>query len=123
MYVNSRSERLDPNDCTVVSLSVVLGIPYAEAYKIMQDAGRKPGKGIPMCSVLSSARFQKKFERINLPKKITVHKFAQQFNTGRYIVLTSGHAQCVIEGIIHDNLNFGPMRRVQFAFRVKDTED
>lgn len=36
----------ETNDCTVVALAHVLGVPYAEAHKIMADAGRRFRRGM-----------------------------------------------------------------------------
>lgn len=128
LYVNCRADReksvkgaRETNDCTVLSLARAMSIPYDDAHSLMERAGRKNRKGIPMAIALKNAAvLRDKFEEVVTKRRITVATFAKNFQEGRYIVLTNRHAQSVIDGKIYDNLSFGPMRRVITAFRYKE---
>ena len=53
---SKRKDFNEDNDCTVISMSVVCGMPYAEAHAILAKAGRKPRKGFSRFKVHNEIR-------------------------------------------------------------------
>jgi hypothetical protein len=94
-----RMDRQERNDCTVVALSLVLDIPYDEAYKRLGDLGRKVGRGCKFSDIAPSLGLVE----IALPNHTRLLKEILPFiSTGRYILLTSTHAFAVIDGMVKD---------------------
>jgi hypothetical protein len=126
-YETVMAERLEhfgeDNDCTVVALSLVLGIPYDVAHKMLADQGRQYKTGFRLVewlyednisgwwvTVVSCPRvFHGSLNRhtVTLP---TLAKVRRDFPRGRFIVRKRNHVFAMIEGVIHDDA--GPRTRI-----------
>jgi hypothetical protein len=118
----------ETNDCGVRALAEAANITYAESHSFWSKLGRQNKNGVYfkwLDSFLESNDgycfgkqvtetifpFHKhethkwddnKQEYIRHTKRMNVKTFIQQNPTGRFIVLSRGHAKAVVDGVIHD---------------------
>lgn len=112
----------DNNNCTICALSTAAGIPYTEAYRIGKEAGRKHGKGFYTVKLMNHARKNGIEFRKIFTSGLTIQKFIKKYPTGRYVVNRSGHAFCVIDGVIYDHLKNKPMQRIVGIWRIESSK-
>jgi hypothetical protein len=109
----------DNNNCTIVALSTAAGLPYTEAYKIGEKAGRKHGRGFYTCKLMDTAKKNGIDFRKIKTGGITIQKFLKKNPTGRFVVNRRGHAFAIIEGTIYDHLENKPMQRIVGIWKVE----
>lgn len=90
--------RREPNDCSVVALSTVAGIPYDVAYMHMQLNGRLPNQPVTPSVLLnayisSGLRILPSMRPVDLKAKL---------QSGKYIVWCTGHVFGIIDGKVTD---------------------
>lgn len=131
-YPNSKKSINERNDCVVRAITETFEIPYDEAHSIASDKfGRKRRNGVtslyPSFLTLIKENFKiggyeldfiptwnlvysgsKKriglFDNVDDKKyKITVGMFLKQRPLGRYLVIVSGHAFSIVNGVIIGN--------------------
>lgn len=105
------------NDCTVNAIGNVLGVSYDLSLKALQTVRPERGNDVLDFSVsykrtksdFTERAFFIKFlsalseEYKSLrAKKMTIEKFAEEYNKGDYVVVTESHAVTIIDGIIID---------------------
>jgi len=109
----------DSNNCTICALATAAGIPYTEAYKIGEEAGRKHGKGFYTSKLMNHARKKGiEFRKIKCGG-ITIQKFLKKNPTGRFVVNRRRHAFCIIDGVIYDHLENKPMQIIKSIWKVQ----
>lgn len=108
------------NDCTVRALSLVTGIGYKAAHKIMATrANRKPCQGAYMSNNI------KKIQK-DLPVKLKLVKTSgkvstliKEYGEGNNILCTvTGHAFAILDGAVHDMDEISGNKRVVNAWIV-----
>lgn len=105
----------ETNDCTVVSLSVLLGVPYLEAHARMRQGGREHRKGRFMHKAAAWANMTQL--RGILDKGVTLNQFVTAHPRGRFWVEVRGHALAVVDGVVHDH-SHKPRRVLRNAWKV-----
>jgi len=103
----SNIQKIESNDCAVVAIAQLLGIPYDDAWKALELQGRKQGRGAMAYQILNALRYlDVKFERVDCLKpdnsKYTAKTINRKFICGRYLLLTTDHAIALIDGKIQD---------------------
>lgn len=102
------NEYNETNDCTVISLSIVLDTNYTKVHNALELVGRKKGKGIKLRqSLIQLGRLLDfEFERFipiqNNGSKYTMKTIGNKYNKGNYLVFVSGHVAAMIDGTIED---------------------
>lgn len=127
------------NDCAVRALALSTGVTYAKAHGLLKSEGRKDRKGtkLPMvkrslanlCNESTIANFQEIVPSTPIihpvhgypmnPKFPTLQDTVRKYSTGRYLVIATGHALALIDGVVHDKGQIsGPRSRVRNIFRI-----
>lgn len=114
----------DKKCCTVVAWSVVFNADVYKSRKYLEYHGRIRKRGMSVKSISNAMKGVKKskVEYVNVGRIISLKKFCEMYNTGRYYVLVGSHALAVIDGRIFDHSE-RPLRRVQCAWKISDLED
>jgi hypothetical protein len=102
------------NDCSVRAFAIITGKPYDTVYDILAKAGRKSCQGFESDEWLQKRR-GRAFGGIFKPVKITGRddrysmrpdltplNFASHHPSGRFLLETTDHVWCVLEGVHHD---------------------
>ena len=99
---------VDENDCTVRAFSLGFDVPYTQAFKLLESAGRKQGKRFVTSSLLvtgfklgSYTTRQWEYSKIK-ELNLTVNSFIKAYPIGRYILTTKSHAFTILDGVVHD---------------------
>ena len=115
----------DTNNCTVVALATVLGIDYSKAKLFAEKkAGRMRGKGLyddQIEDMLSSLKSYK-VEVVKLNGKTYLDSFCKDNDIGRFYVLVSSHALCIINGVIYDH-SYKGKRVLKKVYKISKIED
>lgn len=129
----------DPNSCAVRALANVACLSYGEAYNLFKQAGRQHGKGTPwtICQRVykdTGATFLGSYgtTRAALGAKyaatqvgdyttenpgMSIAKWIERHQRGRYIVGVSGHVLAVIDGQTVDTFALPKGKRVVKAWK------
>src|SRR6266550_5322529 len=131
------------NDCAVRALALSTGVPYTKAHGLLKAEGRRDRKGtklpqvkralVNLCNESSIANYQEiapshpVFHPVyGYPlrqKYPTLQDTIRKYNTGRYLIIATGHALCLIDGVVHDKGQIsGPRSRVRNIFRITTAE-
>jgi hypothetical protein len=131
-YKDSKKSGRERNDCVVRAITETFGVPYDDAHAIAADKfKRKPQRGTmsvyPIFLDLNKAGYKiGEYEIDYIPHwdltykgsksriglydnkddknyKITVGMFLKQRPIGRYLVIVSGHAFSIVNGVIIGN--------------------
>jgi len=110
------------NDCTVRALSIACQIPYEQAIRIAQAAGRKANRGFQSGTLLLLGRITcglnySAYTNEYVRRTRTVEDFVLAHPKGRYIIETNNHAMAVVDGKIIDDLDY-TRRHVVAAYEV-----
>ena len=130
------------NDCSVIALSIAVGIPYDVAHRMLTDAGRRKGHGFAMttmlrdyartgrtlcgykftqvdCSTLdvSATRHYSRAMFTGVYKYKTVAQIRRDFPKGRFMVSIHKHIFAMIDGDILDYT--GTRARVKYLTYVE----
>lgn len=108
------------NDCAVRAWAEVLGITYAESHSFWKTLGRQDGKGTYVARWLDPLVRQEyrlfwnhKVTKTELPyykwhfpdlkpKRKNIKTFIQENPTGKFMIMSNGHAKAIIDGVICD---------------------
>lgn len=127
------------NDCTVRALATACGMHYTNAYRIIENEGRMPGKGFNFARLMAE-RF-KVYQDIHncreanggVPRPFlfwdkrrlgyrpgTFAKFLNEVvtPTGIYIVRTERHVFAVVHGVVHDTAPTDARKRVHHYWQI-----
>lgn len=103
------------NDCVVRSYATVTGLPYTDAYRILQLWGRLENKGV---HVRPFIRSELNFFPFTIhDERTTIRKFLLSNYRGKFIVVVRRHAFAVIDGVIYDILI--PPEKTKVLFHVQ----
>lgn len=92
----------ESSDCSVLAISTVLGLPYAQIQQALTEEGRKTQNGIRN-SYLSEYILSIGFKLVNEESNLTLSKALEICGKkGKFLVREVGHVFAVIDGIIHD---------------------
>lgn len=128
-YQQDREKVNETNDCTVRALAAFKGISYTEARKRTFLCGRKPRRGYWINEYMDKEVYAGKAERLvygglsysklTYPKQkgYSVGRFANEHQSGSYLILVTGHALVVKNGFIYDHC-LKPRRRIQLAYKL-----
>lgn len=120
----------DHNCCTVVALSNVTGISFAEAQAIAAAAGRKRNKGFVTRKLIAHAQQHHGFNfkrvigatgEVNnayVGETVSIARFCREHPVGRFICRRSGHAFTVINGVVEDLGHNKPLARITDAWEL-----
>ena len=108
----------DSNSCTVRSFAIAYGIPYEEAFKIAEEAGRCKNEGWWMYKIMTQAN-KKGYSSVWIDGGATIYQFRHTHNEGRYICVRDGHAFALIDGRIYDVIRNPANCRITEAWRVE----
>lgn len=120
MFSANTKAMKETNDCTVKAFAVVFDTTYEKAHAHLKvNCGRQNRKGIISRDVLSQSikKTKHKVGPYSKTNRITLGKFIEKHNQGRFYVCVRGHALAVIDGVIYDYKE-GLRRQVTWAMRV-----
>lgn len=117
--------RYERNDCTVRTVAMATGIPYAKVHAVLKQLGRKDCRRISFYRVAD-----KVFEMLNITVRKVEEKrsktqsktlgiaqtFVRRDPKGTYICLKRGHAFPIIKGVVHDGMQ--PRSHIHMAWEV-----
>lgn len=112
----------EENDCTVFALMNVLSVSYEEAHAELKRLGRKDGKGFPMGAHRTYlGRTFRDIGAVYIRRGRLFHKtantWAEENPTGRFILISSGHAFALVDGVLMDASHPGRFRVID-AYRL-----
>jgi hypothetical protein len=120
----------DTNNCTVIALSAVSGMPYPEAYNICRAAGRRDRKGMYTHQLIkhfnenhsSKGKFQ--HIRMNDKGRMSLNQFVSNYPKGHFYLRKRGHAFVVSNGVVLDMSieKLGKKTQVQDAWLFESKE-
>jgi hypothetical protein len=124
---NPRTIEAETNDCVVRALSLAFNRDYSEVHTLCAKVGRKARRGMLRAQTdkviqLLSNKSDAKLERYARGERCTLATFAKENPTGNFIVIKSGHAVALIDGVYHDNTSGQsnlPRSIVQACYRAK----
>lgn len=119
----------DRNCCTVVALSNVTGISFAEAQAIAKAAGRRRNRGFSTVKLIAEARrrgfnFEVTIGATGIVndayrgQTVSIARFCREHPVGRFLVRRSGHAFTVIDGVVEDRFHNKPLCRITHAWQL-----
>jgi len=120
---NPRTLDGERNDCVVRALSLAFNKPYEEIHALCNKVGRTKGKGmrwgqVDLAIQELTGNGLAKMDRPS--RKQTFTTFARDHKVGSYLVIKSGHAVALIDGVFHDAGTVGqPRAIVKAVFKVK----
>lgn len=94
-------------DCVIRAICAVENIPWEKAYCALAAQGYlmkdMPSSNAVWGRYLSDNGYTKQIIPDNCPECYSVEKFAEKYNTGRYVIGTGTHAVAVIDGDVWDS--------------------
>jgi hypothetical protein len=141
----TKSMMKEKNDCVVRAVAAAVGCVYSTAHQFCKDVYRRQdNKGVRnmvgltkdienkelqldginfKCKLMDEDVLTNKY-KVNgdvIARRKTVKSFIKDFSKGTYIVLVSGHALCVKDGVMIDNIGeeWRPTRKVEDAIEVE----
>lgn len=103
--------------CTVRAFAAVTQADIGFAYKVAEKAGRKPGRGFRSMLLIGYAQRNLNMVFIReTPGRMTLKRFAREYNKGRYYVTIRQHALAIIDGEIMDGSKPGSIIRNAWRF-------
>lgn len=109
----------DNNDCCIRALSIAANKPYAECSELFEAAGRKKNRRTSFY-VSNKVYNALGLQYLVTDERKTLTQFIKKHPTGRFVIIRSGHAFAVVDGVVHDwnGGKTGPRSRVVQAWRV-----
>lgn len=119
--VYAQRDASEKSDCTVVALSIAIGVPYDVAHRMLAEAGRHDRRGFRLSSWLREQRQSTicgyKVTAAKVPW-LTLAQIRRDFPRGRFIVRKRGHVFAMIDGVILD-YNTGNRTRITDIFHFE----
>lgn len=112
-------------DCVVRAISTVLDQPWEETYielclqgYLMNDL---PSSNTVWNAYLRNKGFKREFVRNDCPECYTVSDFANEYNTGKYIIGTGTHATAIVDGDVLDTWDCSEEQPIYFYYKGDGT--
>jgi len=104
---NPRDLPTERNDCAVRAVSLALNVPYQRAHEALERRGRKFGRSTCV-ALISGALTDLRGMLVELTptprrERPTFAQFARENPKGRWVIIRSGHAVALIDGVYHDS--------------------
>lgn len=118
LRVHKERETLDDtNACTVVSVAIVGGISYEQAYQICFNHGRKHGRGMPIpqhLDAIAEVGYDAIPVTLRPNRHLTPTTVGRFYRKGTYLAYTASHVLVVRDGVVHDwtNLSKRPIEQM-----------
>jgi len=129
---NPRPDSLaESRDCVVRALSLAFNKPYLDVHAACARVGRKKHRGMKMFEIDAVLRLltgdygntlkRTSKYRLDSHPRLTFAQFAAKYPKGRFVIVMSGHALALIDGVYHDmeRAAVGARCRVWAFFEVK----
>jgi len=109
----------ETQDCVVRSLALATGVEYDEVHAICRENGRENRRPTKDATIFAVAK-QMGLEVIFPPARPTLAAFIRANPRGSFVVIRSGHAFTLINGMVHDwkDGSTGPRSRVRYVLKV-----
>ena len=127
---DSPLRKTDGANCTVRALMIALDTTYDYAHEILRVGGRKHGQGFPLTGYLMHRKVvggcnlrEIEFDCWTRGPKMTIRKFIEKHQKGRFICFRRGHAFAVVDGVIHDGTFNGPNQWIHHAYEVTEPNE
>jgi len=127
-YAKARTISNENNDCAVIATSVAINKPYTAVHAVYAAAGRKPRRGTSVKKIDASLASLASAAGAAKPDQVrhwgqghpTLAQWLATHRTGRHLVVVTGHAIAVIDGVVHDwgRATSGPRKRVLYSWDV-----
>ena len=149
-YADSKLAKGETNDCVVRSFASAFEITYDRAHKyVAENFGRKPrqgtygtastlgnmdknntqvnykkvktlGKSVNN-SIFKTLDYEVKVKGQKVMRKMTVGTFTKKYPIGTFIIIVSGHAFTIKDGVVIGNWEDSNKlkKQIKFAFQVK----
>lgn len=116
------------NDCCVRALKTVTGVPYSDAHELMAGLGRsnRNGMNIPMLdtmTLLSHVYGYKVTKVVDDKSGLTLGRAAWRYRTGRYLIIITGHALAIRDGVVVDQGMSGTGCRVKAIYKFTPSSE
>lgn len=103
--MRSIKELMETNDCVVKTYMFATGVDYDTAWRVHNEAGRKPRKGMHP-SEYTRAWYAQGWayggKMLDPPRTMRALHADDRFRTGTWIIGIHKHLVCVRDGIVHD---------------------
>lgn len=121
----------ETNDCAVRALAIATQTPYAEVHKNLKAKGRRDRRGTKLAWITEAVKQLAPGSEEIVPSSISscgsrfrisypnLSDTLRKYREGRYVIVVTGHAIAVIDGIVHDSGQIkGGRSRVRRIYRV-----
>ena len=110
-YAQPNPSGRSTDDCLVRTLSIIMDIPWEQAYADLCNYGMMihdmPNKDTTLTLYLKTKGYRRYMLPTDCPACFTIREFANDHPVGKYIILTSNHAVPVINGDYYDVTDSG----------------
>ena len=110
------------NDCTVRALMAACDAPYADVHRVLASWGRRPRHGMTLLQIRRQQEIlgRKMVEvPIGYGRKPTFAAVLPRLRTGRYLVVKTGHAFAVVDGVVRDGAPVGSRSRIWGVWQIE----
>jgi hypothetical protein len=117
-FKKERKAYNEKNDCFVVAFAIAFNTTYEKAHRHASlQMHRKHRRGTFTMLYFKKSLKKTPVELLEIPPKNTLSSFVKTHNTGRYIILVSGHALAMVDGTVYD-YKYRPQCMVKYAFKI-----
>ena len=111
----------EANDCAVIAISIIAGISYKKAHKILKSLGRVDKDGT-YPSVYIAAILKLGFDMEIVNERYSEHKTIKTLEryicpNSNFLVTTRGHILAIKNGVVQDHSR-GSRRRVKCIYKI-----
>lgn len=107
-------DQADRNDCAVRAYALAADLPHPVARERFAQAGRVAGKGTYHHTIAAVVGRSAD----HLGRGATLGWWLKTYPRGRWLIVVTGHALAVVDGVVHDLNEFKPRSRVLMAWRL-----
>lgn len=111
IYANPNPVGKVTDDCTVRTMSIILSMPWEQAYMELCSKGLMlydmPNRDVTLFSYLRGKGFKKHTLPDICPSCYSIKDFCKEYPKGEFVVLTANHAVPVIDGNYLDAVDSG----------------
>ncbi len=113
---HARSYKWEKHDCVVIAFTHVTGLTYPVIHEMFKSLGRRDKKGF--ASMVEHKWYRNspfKFRRSTLKPRL-LKTWIQEHKKGRYILETSNHMFCCLDGVIMNPTKLSPYIRIRASW-------